>query len=112
MAAKNTKLEGIVAELETKVLQLETKVVQQESLLLLRENNQHPMGFAQTDTRNAELNVQQQFAASGKGAIPRTCFESRAADPSLLSGMYWIDPDGQGVGDSPIYVYCTMPSGK
>lgn len=110
MAAKNTKLEGIVAELETKVLQLETKVLQQESLLSMPRKNQHSMDFAQTDTRYAEINVQP--GANGKGAIPRTCFEARAADPSLPSGMYWIDPDGQGVGDSPIYVYCTMSSGK
>jgi hypothetical protein len=26
--------------------------------------------------------------------------------------MYWIDPDGQGVGDGAIYVYCDMTSGK
>jgi hypothetical protein len=25
--------------------------------------------------------------------------------------MYWIDPDGQAVGDAPIYVYCDMISG-
>lgn len=47
-----------------------------------------------------------------KSAVPRTCREARAADPSLSSGMYWIDPDGQGVGDGPIYVYCDMTSGK
>jgi hypothetical protein len=34
------------------------------------------------------------------------------ANPSLQSGMHWIDPDGQGVGDNPIYVYCDMTSGK
>jgi hypothetical protein len=33
------------------------------------------------------------------------------ADPSLPSGMHWIDPDGEGVGDDPIYVYCDMTSG-
>lgn len=47
-----------------------------------------------------------------KDAVPRTCREARAAAPSLSSGMYWIDPDGQGVGDGPIYVYCDMTSGK
>ncbi|EFX87112.1 hypothetical protein DAPPUDRAFT_312655 [Daphnia pulex] len=26
--------------------------------------------------------------------------------------MYWIDPDGQGVGDAPIYVYCDMAKGS
>lgn len=41
----------------------------------------------------------------------RTCREARLADPSLTSGMHWIDPDGQGVGDDPIYVYCDMITG-
>lgn len=45
------------------------------------------------------------------GAIQRTCRETRAADPSLTSGMYWVDPDGQGIGDDPIYVYCDMTTG-
>ena len=45
-------------------------------------------------------------------AVPRTCREARSGDPTLNSGMYWIDPDGQGVGDGPIYVYCDMNSGK
>jgi hypothetical protein len=26
-------------------------------------------------------------------------------------GNYWIDPDGQGVGDDPIFVYCDMATG-
>jgi hypothetical protein len=25
--------------------------------------------------------------------------------------MYWIDPDGEGVGDDPIYVSCDMATG-
>lgn len=44
--------------------------------------------------------------------IPRTCREAQSGDPTLRSGMYWIDPDGQGIGDSPIYVYCDMAKGK
>ncbi|KAI9561382.1 hypothetical protein GHT06_012339 [Daphnia sinensis] len=49
--------------------------------------------------------------SSGRSGIPRTCQEAHLADPSLSSGKYWIDPDGQGVGDAPIYVYCDMTSG-
>ncbi len=44
-------------------------------------------------------------------AMYRTCSEARAADPSLTMGMYWIDPDGQGVGDDPIHVFCDMATG-
>jgi hypothetical protein len=44
--------------------------------------------------------------------MPRTCREAHLADPTLTSGMHWIDPDGQAVGNDPIYVYCDMNSGK
>lgn len=50
--------------------------------------------------------------SDAKNAILRTCLEIRETDPSLDSGMYWIDPDGQGVGDGAIYVFCDMTSGK
>ncbi|XP_057373146.1 uncharacterized protein LOC130694024 [Daphnia carinata] len=50
--------------------------------------------------------------SAGKISISRTCRETRAADPFLGSGMYWIDPDGQAVGDDPIYVYCDMTKGS
>jgi hypothetical protein len=46
-----------------------------------------------------------------KNVMYRTCSEARAADPSLTMGNYWIDPDGQGVGDDPIFVYCDMATG-
>ena len=45
------------------------------------------------------------------GAPFRTCHETRLSDLTLSSGMYWIDPDGQGIGDDPIYVYCDMATG-
>jgi hypothetical protein len=35
----------------------------------------------------------------------------KSANPGLNSGMYWIDPDGQDVGDDPIEVHCDMISG-
>ena len=46
------------------------------------------------------------------GAPFRTCHETRLSDLTLGSGMYWIDPDGQGMGDDPIYVYCDMETGS
>ena len=42
----------------------------------------------------------------------RTCEELRISDKSLVSGLYWIDPDGLGTGDAPIHVFCNMTSGK
>ena len=38
----------------------------------------------------------------------KTCAEMRKANPFLKSGMFWIDPDGHGIGDDPIRVYCDM----
>ena len=34
------------------------------------------------------------------------------ADASLMSGRYWIDPDGNGAGDDPIQVACEKTRGK
>ena len=47
-----------------------------------------------------------------RNAIFRKCRELHQTDPSLNSGMYWIDPDGQGIGDDPIYVECDMTTGS
>lgn len=57
-------------------------------------------------------NVDADDRSALKNAILRTCLEIHETDPSLNSGMYWIDPDGIGVGDGAIYVYCDMTSGK
>jgi hypothetical protein len=47
-----------------------------------------------------------------KSEFYRTCAELRATDRSIPSGMQWIDPDGLGVGENPIHVYCDMSTGK
>lgn len=92
--------------MEEKVAQLETKVQHQETLIteLQRQRLADPK-----PTRDL---VETKTKISGKTSILRTCREIRAADPSLSSGMYWIDPDGQGVGDDPINVYCDMNTGS
>ena len=96
MAGKDARL----AEIESKVTRLEEKDLQQELLIkeLLKER---------------EINSASGERSAGRSVLfPRTCRELRATDPSLNSGMHWIDPDGQGVGDDPIYVYCDMATGK
>ena len=77
-------------ELELKVQHLEIKMKKQD------ENAYYTLG------KQKEQRV----------AIFRTCKELRQADPSLDSGMYWIDPDGHGVGDDSIYVQCDMATGE
>ncbi len=107
---KNIRLEEKVTQLEAKNALLENKVQQQEtiltSLLLQISQPQSPTGSKSTSNKH-QTSIQLRKSAG----VPRTCRELRAIDPSLPSGMHWIDPDGQGVGDNPIYVYCDMASG-
>jgi hypothetical protein len=46
-----------------------------------------------------------------KGVMPRSCHEVRMTDPSLPTDVYWINSDGQDVGDDPIQVNCDMSTG-
>ena len=102
-----------VVQLEAKNVQLETKVQEQEKILtfLLQATDELPV--SSTDSKSIVANNRQNIIqSSGKSGIPRTCREFRTANPSIASGMQWIDPDGQGIGDDPIYVYCDMLTGK
>ena len=95
-----------------KVTRLEAKVQEQETILnfLLKATDELPISPA--GSKSIENYRQNVIQSNGRSGIPRTCRELRAANPSLASGMQWIDPDGQGIGDDPIYVYCDMSSGK
>ncbi len=101
-----------VTRLEAKNVQLEAKVEEQEKILnFLLNAAELPISAG-----DSELfpNIRQNVILSNLGkmsAIPRTCRELKAMDPSFASGMQWIDPDGQGIGDDPIYVYCDMSTG-
>ncbi len=115
LTAKDARLEALelkMTQLESKNEALELKVQQQESLLIaLQQNGKFPNSNNFVPSNLAFPDVKEQNLALGKSIFPRTCREVRAADPSLSSGMHWIDPDGQGVGDDPIYVYCDMTKG-
>jgi hypothetical protein len=103
-------LEAKVVTLETKVARLETKVEQQESqiaALILKEREKDQNSSTKKFTMSVELNQNYK-----RNAIFRTCQELLSSNPLLESGMYWIDPDGQGVGDDAIHVFCDMKSGK
>jgi hypothetical protein len=98
-----------VIQLEARNDQLEVKIQDQEKILTsLLEAAKLPVS---ADSKLFPVEKEISIQSSGKRGIPRTCKELRAADPSLPSGMHWIDPDGQSVGDDPIYVYCDMTSG-
>jgi hypothetical protein len=94
------------------VTRLETKVQEQETILnFLLQATELPV--SPTGSKSfAANNRQNVIQSSRKSGIPRTCRELFVADPSFYAGMQWIDPDGQGIGDDPIYVYCDMSSGK
>ncbi|XP_046645807.1 uncharacterized protein LOC124336159 [Daphnia pulicaria] len=99
-----------VTQLEAKNVQLEVKIQDQERILTsFLEAAELPVS---TDSKLFPIKKEISIHSTGKSGIPRTCRGLRAADPSLSSGMHWIDPDGQGVGDDPIYVYCDMTSGS
>ena len=99
-------------DLALKVTRLEAKVQEQQTILnfLLKATDELPISPA--GSKSIENYRQNVIQSSGKSGTPRTCRELRAANPSLASGMQFIDPDGQGLGDDPIYVYCDMSSGK
>ena len=90
---------------------LEAKVQEQETIInfLLQENE---LPISSTVSKSIENYRQNIIQSNGKSGIPRTCRELRAGNPSLSSGMQFIDPDGQGIGDDPTFVYCDMSKGK
>ncbi|KAI9559363.1 hypothetical protein GHT06_016152 [Daphnia sinensis] len=90
-------LEAKMIDLETKVGRLEAKVEKQDSLLAVLKKGHKPL------KENVDINEHRRH-----NATLRTCHEIHVANPSYPSGMYWIDPDGQGIGDPPIHVHCNM----
>ena len=99
--SKMTHLEAKVARLE--VLEIEVQHI--KSILIHLPPSDQFKATSVTEKMDSGI-------GGRNNAILRTCRETRAANPFLTSGMHWIDPDGQGVGDDPIYVYCNMSSGK
>ena len=91
--------------LKDEVEQLESKIHQQD-LLLASYASLLSQVHHQLDKSNL-LNK-----AGPNGVMPRSCHEIRMADPSLPNDVYWIDPDGQDIGEDPIQVNCDMSTGK
>ncbi len=97
----------MVIQLQKKNEALELKVQQQEQLLFTMKDEIKTI----SEYVPSNFAIKRQSTVVDKSIFPRTCREVHAADPSLSSGMHWIDPDGQGVGEDPIYVYCDMTKG-
>ena len=108
--ARLEELESKVArleELESKVTQLEGKVTRLEE-----KERQQELQIEKLQNEREICSAIGERSMGRSVSFPRTCRELRSSDPTLTSGMHWIDPDGQGVGDDPIYVYCNMATGK
>ena len=110
MTLQVTTLEAKNVQLELKNVQLEAKVEEQEKILnFLLQATELPVSAG--GSKLFRNNRQIQSNLEKISGIPRTCRELRASNPSFASGMQWIDPDDQGIGDDPIYVYCDMSIG-
>ncbi|XP_057368213.1 uncharacterized protein LOC130689201 [Daphnia carinata] len=106
LECKVLNLETKVIALEAKIAALEEKAEQQESVLTTLQNEQENTTPMVADT----IEIDHQIVKNNP--IYRTCYEMSEANPLLDSGMYWIDPDGKGIGDDAFTVYCNMTSGS
>lgn len=105
-----------------KLDQLETKVRDQEFALktssleitsLKKQVQRLESLLHLQNIKDKSTNVLEKEAVPAVSYSPRTCHEAfESGLPEYKnSGMYWIDPDGVGFGDSSIYVYCDMKTG-
>ena len=101
-------MESEVGKMKEKIALLEAKVQDQDNLLQNYKDRQSDSTVSSIDVED----VLERMSLKKTILDPKTYLEARTSDPSLESGMYLIDPDGQGRGDDPIYVYCNMTVGK
>jgi hypothetical protein len=106
------ELEQKDSQLETKLSELQSREVLKRILELDPGTQQGESSLQSLQQENVPYNIPTITRSSGKSGNPRTCKEIHSNDPSSPSGMYWIDPDGQGVGDDSIYVHCDMTTGN
>ena len=94
------KTKDILAAKDARLEELKLKVIRLEEIIDSQKEKEKIVSTV--DKRSVGRSV----------SFPRTCRELCTADPTLTTGMHWIDPDGQGVGDDPIYVLCDMVTGN
>lgn len=105
------------ATLALKFTQLESRLQNQElEIASLKRLVRHYEDVLAPSREHSKISI-----ADGKANVtpvavllPRTCIEAlQSGLPEFReSGMYWIDPDGVGVGEPAMYVFCDMTSGK
>ena len=96
---KISKLETHVDGLEKDKIDLEKRIKQLESATPIKRT-----------ARSVVLSNTTAAAAADDDEkyVGRSCQDLKFKDPSRLSGWYPIDPDGDGEGEPPIFVYCDM----
>ena len=107
-------------QLKDKFGKLEYKVIQQEKIIL--EAHEKIESLLNTDSAEGDessriLKTQmiQPIRLPSVQTHYRTCYELYAAYTNVgrdvKPGMFWLDLDGPGQGEPPIYVYCNLTDG-
>ena len=117
------KLQQAVNELKESIGKLQEEPVESDNKSVTTESRESVASFPAT-TRNENLQfanvikrLEKKISDQEKLALqlgiskPRNCEEIRLKDSTKESGMYWIEPDGHGIGDDPIHVFCNMTTG-
>lgn len=113
--AKFNQLEVKVRDQDTQVkmakdeiIFLKTQIQRFESVLIENGRTKYRTADISQTASNKAIT-----ATTSAFFIPRTCNEARESGlPEFKeSGMYWIDPDGPGIGEGAINVYCDMATG-
>lgn len=113
--AKFRRMESRLEEPETRLTITEERISQLEIVFEQVNHTTHqiavvpPVIYLQHPQET--VNVTQSACPERSPSLPRTCFDLRKSDPKLPSGLYWIDPDGEKIGEPPIQVFCNMTSG-
>ena len=104
----NWKIQAQMEETERKNTKMETKLEESERKITELANTVSKLKGLEVKLLDVESNVK---SILRNGIQYKTCAEMRRAYPFMKSGTYWIDPDGQGIGDDPIRVICDMTKG-
>ena len=120
---------SLVAEMKTNLDALGVKVDSQATRIvkleqqLAKANERIDHLIANDNEYSKSATAQQLIRPQSVQTQYRTCYEFYSATlrnykeigfegVPIKSGHYWIDVDGQGVGERPIYVYCNMTDGS
>ena len=119
VAEMKTTLDALGVKVDSqaaRIVKLEKELVKaNERIDLLMVENSEDM-----NSKSSSAAAQQLIRPQSVQTQYRTCEEFYSATlrnyqeigyeggTPIKSGMYWIDVDGQGVGEPPIYVYCDI----